>query len=942
MDIETTSGSGATAPPWNSRSHTSLKRSSNSARQHSPSTKSPNTPPIATPAPPEVISSLISSLSAISEPVEEHFGSLPAINDSPAEQEATLAARASRQSLRATVRAPSSSSVQHQNHQNGWGMDYGAYKRREEVVDEYDSDEDAAPPPPVRMAKAPTPVKSKNSSKHSSSSILGYRASQASLGLRDSQQNLRRSADAVSIGMPSIDRLHNSSTVSLASSADTAQGQGLQRKKSRELLSDTINGAAPEDGGDPQRTGLLSEAAKLLRPARSRQSLKKEHVTSTHNTSPRPALVRTGTSRSSGLSVTSPVSPISSGSSQSAASHGILNGHLIPSRRSSLRYSISGSIREDEQKRYSMNLEDMAIDRTLIEEDHSTVKRIRELQEARERRQREWRKESKRSDRAKSNSLSGTKLLRRSSSHQSSHMSIAEEISTQSNPADGHAATARVAHNNSSAQRPTSQVSNSSLNLSTPLGNSLSLQNRGAHASESAARSGNSAIPWNQHMAVTNGKPGSSTGQDHPTAQGEKVELEVETFLESSRLTQTIYHPHTGRAIAFSEVGDPDGFAVICCVGMGLTRYLTAFYDELARTLRLRLITPDRPGIGQSEPGATGTGMPLNWPDDIELICDHLGIAKFSLLAHSAGALYALATALRMPQRTRGRVHLLAPWITPSQMAAPGLSKDPYPAANIPFSQKILSILPVSFLKAANASFFGAASASIAKSPKPSAQRRSLVLTRAKSSASQTSDASVAASPPKSDSVSCYQATNKALTSRGVLSQRPSTSGAQTSTPHGSNDTRSKTTPQQHRAAYDAVLTPRIWALATTNANPAVDLIICLEKYAPIGFLYTDITRAVVIHHGSRDTRVPLDNVKWLANRMKRCELRVLEGEGHGLMASASVMAGILAEISGEWDEWATVVKGKKGRRRGVRPNEYAGQLGELGHTDNDEDQDGS
>ena len=55
-------------------------------------------------------------------------------------------------------------------------------------------------------------------------------------------------------------------------------------------------------------------------------------------------------------------------------------------------------------------------------------------------------------------------------------------------------------------------------------------------------------------------------------------------------------------------------------------------------------------------------------------------------------------------------------------------------------------------------------------------------------------------------------------------------------------------------------------------------------------------------------------------------------------MASASVMAGILAEISGEWDEWARVVKGKKGRRRGVRPNEYAGQLGELGHVDNDEE----
>ena len=91
---------------------------------------------------------------------------------------------------------------------------------------------------------------------------------------------------------------------------------------------------------------------------------------------------------------------------------------------------------------------------------------------------------------------------------------------------------------------------------------------------------------------------------------------------------------------------------------MGLTRYLTAFYDELAKTLRLRLITPDRPGVGESEPCLDGSGTPLNWADDVAIICNHLGITKFSLLAHSAGAIYALATALRMPQQIRGQLRL--------------------------------------------------------------------------------------------------------------------------------------------------------------------------------------------------------------------------------------------------------------------------------------------
>lgn len=42
---------------------------------------------------------------------------------------------------------------------------------------------------------------------------------------------------------------------------------------------------------------------------------------------------------------------------------------------------------------------------------------------------------------------------------------------------------------------------------------------------------------------------------------------------------------------------------------------------------------------------------------------------------------------------------------------------------------------------------------------------------------------------------------------------------------------------------------------------------------------------------------------------MKRCELRILEGEGHGLMASATVMSEVLAEIGREWDEWAALNK---------------------------------
>ncbi|KAJ3560595.1 hypothetical protein NPX13_g9251 [Xylaria arbuscula] len=211
-------------------------------------------------------------------------------------------------------------------------------------------------------------------------------------------------------------------------------------------------------------------------------------------------------------------------------------------------------------------------------------------------------------------------------------------------------------------------------------------------------------------------------GYERP-GSADSIDDAVESYLCAPRLSQKIRHPQTGRIISFSEVGDPEGSAVFCCVGMGLTRYITAFYDELGVALKLRLITPDRPGVGDSE-AHDGTTTPLSWPDDVYAICQTLKVTKFSILAHSAGAIYALATALRMPQHIRGRIHLLAPWIPPSQMNVFGTTQAQPPTNAIPTSQRILRALPTPFLKAANSSFMTATSASITSSlPKNNARR---------------------------------------------------------------------------------------------------------------------------------------------------------------------------------------------------------------------------
>lgn len=105
--------------------------------------------------------------------------------------------------------------------------------------------------------------------------------------------------------------------------------------------------------------------------------------------------------------------------------------------------------------------------------------------------------------------------------------------------------------------------------------------------------------------------PWSPVIEERPTSL-DSVDIDVDNYLNSPRLSQKIRHPQTGRIISFSEVGDPNGYAIFVCVGMGLTRFVMAFYDQLAATLKLRLITPERPGIGGSQVDPNGT--PLTWP----------------------------------------------------------------------------------------------------------------------------------------------------------------------------------------------------------------------------------------------------------------------------------------------------------------------------------------
>lgn len=104
-----------------------------------------------------------------------------------------------------------------------------------------------------------------------------------------------------------------------------------------------------------------------------------------------------------------------------------------------------------------------------------------------------------------------------------------------------------------------------------------------------------------------------------------------------------------GRKLGYAEYGDPRGEVVFYFHGWPSSRLQGSLFDEQARARGLRLICPDRPGIGLSEaqPGRTLT----DWQHTLTALAAHVGADNWHVLAWSGGGPYALATALLLPKR---------------------------------------------------------------------------------------------------------------------------------------------------------------------------------------------------------------------------------------------------------------------------------------------------
>ncbi|KJA26147.1 hypothetical protein HYPSUDRAFT_133486 [Hypholoma sublateritium FD-334 SS-4] len=150
--------------------------------------------------------------------------------------------------------------------------------------------------------------------------------------------------------------------------------------------------------------------------------------------------------------------------------------------------------------------------------------------------------------------------------------------------------------------------------------------------------------------------------------------LAVAQYLRSARLTTLLRltrSPHASQdnplVVSLSDLGSPTGVPVVVFLGLGCVRHIMGLYDEMAECMGLRLITIDRWGLGRTEPRSKSAKGIMQWASVVEEVLDLLHIDQCSIMAHSAGAPYALSFANKLPARIRGDVCLLAPWVGGSE-----------------------------------------------------------------------------------------------------------------------------------------------------------------------------------------------------------------------------------------------------------------------------------
>lgn len=112
------------------------------------------------------------------------------------------------------------------------------------------------------------------------------------------------------------------------------------------------------------------------------------------------------------------------------------------------------------------------------------------------------------------------------------------------------------------------------------------------------------------------------------------------------------------RQLGYVDLGPRDGLPVFFMHSWAGSRLQSPPDHQTLYTFGVRLIVPERPGMGRSSPAREG-GL-HNWPGDVSALADHLELKHFALIGYSLGCVFALATAAALPEHVT-HLALIAP-----------------------------------------------------------------------------------------------------------------------------------------------------------------------------------------------------------------------------------------------------------------------------------------
>lgn len=105
------------------------------------------------------------------------------------------------------------------------------------------------------------------------------------------------------------------------------------------------------------------------------------------------------------------------------------------------------------------------------------------------------------------------------------------------------------------------------------------------------------------------------------------------------------------RLMEYAEFGDPKGMPVMFFHGFLGSCEQGVLADRFAGKEKVRIIAPNRPGIGRSSPAHFK--IMTEYAADVVALADHLKIDTFTIVGASGGGCFALACGHEMPNRVK-------------------------------------------------------------------------------------------------------------------------------------------------------------------------------------------------------------------------------------------------------------------------------------------------